>query len=138
MGILEEYVEVETGKRNSRPELQKALASCKRQKATLIIAKLDRLGRNVAFIAVDNPHASKMVLHALAAFAENERGMISQRTKEALAAAKARGVELGANGKILGRQNKENADTFALSVAPIIDALKKKRYNELQKNCTSA
>src|SRR6267378_4434800 len=104
--LVEEHTEIESGKRSDRPELQAALATCKRHKATLIIAKLDRLARNVAFIAnlmesgvefvaVDNPHASKLMLHMLAAFAEHEREQISSRTKAALAAAKARGVKLG-------------------------------------------
>lgn len=104
--ILEEYVEVESGRRNDRPRLLEALAACRRHKAILIIAKLDRLARNVAFVsnlmeagvdfvAVDMPHASRLTVHILAAVAEHEREMISQRTKAALAAAKARGARLG-------------------------------------------
>jgi DNA invertase Pin-like site-specific DNA recombinase len=104
--ILEEFVEVESGRRNDRPRLIEALAACRRHKAVLIIAKLDRLARNVAFVsnlmeagvdfvAVDMPHASRLTVHILAAVAEHEREMISQRTKAALAAAKARGVRLG-------------------------------------------
>lgn len=104
--IVEEHVEVESGRRNDRPRLLEALASCRRHKAVLIIAKLDRLARNVAFVsnlmeagvdfvAVDMPHASRLTIHILAAVAEHERDMISQRTKAALAAAKARGVRLG-------------------------------------------
>jgi DNA invertase Pin-like site-specific DNA recombinase len=104
---LAEYTEVESGKRHSnRPQLLAALADCKKRKATLIIAKLDRLGRNVAFIAAlmdsgvdfvccDNPHANRLMLHMLAAFAEHEREQISQRTIAALAQAKKRGVILG-------------------------------------------
>jgi DNA invertase Pin-like site-specific DNA recombinase len=87
---------------NARPELQKALAACRRHKAKLCIAKLDRLSRNLAFIATlmdsgvefvatDNPHANKLTIHILAAVAEHEREAISERTKAALAAAKARG-----------------------------------------------
>jgi DNA invertase Pin-like site-specific DNA recombinase len=102
-----ELTEVESGKRHeNRPELQRALALCRKQKATLVIAKLDRLSRNVAFIsslmesgvpfvAVDMPHATPFELHIRAALAEEERRMISKRTREALAAAKARGVKLG-------------------------------------------
>ena len=104
--IVEEYVEVESGRRNDRPQLLEALAACRRHKAILIIAKLDRLARNVAFVsnlmeagvdfvAVDMPHASRLTVHILAAVAEHEREMISQRTKAALAAAKARGARLG-------------------------------------------
>ena len=100
--LIGEFIEVESGKRNKRPELEKALAVCKRQKAKLVIAKLDRLSRNLAFIAtlmdsgvefvaVDNPHANKLTVHILAAVAQHEREMIAQRTKDALQAAKARG-----------------------------------------------
>jgi DNA invertase Pin-like site-specific DNA recombinase len=102
-----EYTEVESGKKHTnRPQLLAALEECRRKKATLVIAKLDRLGRNVAFISAlmdggvdfvccDNPHANRLMLHMLAAFAEHEREQISHRTKVALAAAKARGVKLG-------------------------------------------
>ncbi len=105
--LITEYTEVESGKQHTnRPQLLAALQECRRKKATLVIAKLDRLGRNVAFISAlmdsaadfvccDNPHANRLMLHMLAAFAEHEREQISQRTKAALAAAKARGVKLG-------------------------------------------
>ena len=93
-------------------------------KATLLIAKLDRLARSVAFIsalmeaktnflAVDMPHASRLVLHVMAAFAEHEREMIRERTKAALAAAKARGVRLGVNGAVLAAQNRAEAVAYA-------------------------
>jgi DNA invertase Pin-like site-specific DNA recombinase len=104
--LAEEFVEVESGKRNNRPQLAAALAACKRLKARLVVAKLDRLARNVAFIsklmesgveftAADMPFANKLTIHILAAVAEHEREAISVRTKAALAAAKARGVKLG-------------------------------------------
>jgi DNA invertase Pin-like site-specific DNA recombinase len=104
--IVAEYCEIESGKRNDRPEIAAALAACRLRHATLVIAKLDRLARNVFFIsslmesgvdfvACDNPHATRLTIHILAAVAEHEREMISQRTKAALAAAKARGVRLG-------------------------------------------
>ena len=105
--LLNEYVEIESGKRaDNRPQLQAALAECKRTKAVLLIARLDRLSRNVAFIsalmesgvefvACDMPTASRLTIHILAAVAEHEREMISARTKAALAAAKAQGVVLG-------------------------------------------
>jgi DNA invertase Pin-like site-specific DNA recombinase len=99
--LVAEFTEVESGKRSDRPELVKAVEACRRQKARLVIAKLDRPSRNLAFIAtlmesdvefvaVDNPHANKLTVHILAAVAEHERGMISQRTKDVLAAAKRR------------------------------------------------
>ncbi len=104
--VVEHFEEVESGKRNDRPQLAAALAACRAHKATLIIAKLDRLARNVAFIAnlmesgvdfvaCDMPQANRFTVHILAAVAEHERAMISARTKAALAAAKARGVQLG-------------------------------------------
>ncbi len=104
--LLREVVEVESGKRNDRPALAEAIRLCKRQKATLVIAKLDRLARNVHFIsglmesgvdfvAVDMPSANRFVVHILAAVAEQEAEAISKRTKAALQAAKERGTKLG-------------------------------------------
>jgi DNA invertase Pin-like site-specific DNA recombinase len=113
--MIGEFVEVESGKRNDRPALAEALALCRLHNATLVIAKLDRLARNVNFIsnlmestveftAVDFPQANRLTIHILAAVAEHEASMISARTKAALAAAKARGVSLGGNrGNIAGQ-----------------------------------
>jgi DNA invertase Pin-like site-specific DNA recombinase len=113
--IAREFVEVETGKRASlsnRPELRAALMHCKRARATLCIAKLDRLARNVhflsglmesrvAFVACDNPHATPLTLHILAAVAEAEAAMISQRVRDGLAALRSRGkVFLGHPGGV--------------------------------------
>lgn len=105
--LVAEFTEVESGQRaTNRPQLAAALAMCRREKATLIIAKLDRLSRNVhfisglmesgvEFIACDFPQANKLTLHILASVAEHEREMISARTKAALAEARKRGVALG-------------------------------------------
>jgi DNA invertase Pin-like site-specific DNA recombinase len=104
--LLREYVEIETGKRNDRPQLAAALAHAKATGATVVIAKWDRLARNVAFtaallesgvefVACDNPHATRFTIHILAAVAGHEGAMISIRTRAALAATKARNQKLG-------------------------------------------
>lgn len=104
--LVREVQEIESGKRKDRPALLEALRLCRVHNATLVIAKIDRLARNVAFIsnlmetgvdfvAVDLPEANRMTIHLLAAVAEGEAAMISTRTKAALAAAKRRGVQLG-------------------------------------------
>lgn len=101
-----EYTEVETGKKADRPQLRRAIEHAKQLDGTLVVAKLDRLARNVLFtatlmdsgvdfVAADMPHANKLTIHIMAALAEQEATMISERTKAALAAAKARGVKLG-------------------------------------------
>jgi DNA invertase Pin-like site-specific DNA recombinase len=137
--LVAEHVEVESGKNADRPELAKALEACKRHKARLVIAKLDRLSRNLAFIAtlmeagveflaVDNPHANKLTVHILAAVAQHEREMISERTTAALQAAKARGVRLGnpnlSKAAAVGRARlQEAAQQFAANVLPVIREL---------------
>jgi DNA invertase Pin-like site-specific DNA recombinase len=104
--LIEEVIEVESGKRKDRPELLRAIQLCKVHNATLLIAKLDRLARNVAFVsalmesgvefvAIDCQQANRFTIHILAAVAEHEAALISQRTKVALQAAKRRGVKLG-------------------------------------------
>lgn len=142
--VIAQYVEVESGKRKDRPELAKALAHCKLTGSTLIVAKLDRLARNVHFIsslmeskvdfvACDFPEASPLTLHIMAAVAEHEAKAISDRTKKALEAAKLRGVKLGnpnltAEGRIVGSERgvakiKATADERAARVASTIKAL---------------
>jgi len=134
--LIAEYTEIESGKRNDRPQLAEALKLCRKEKAKLVIAKLDRLARNVYFVsglmesgvdfvAVDMPEANKLTVHIMAAMAEHEREMISERTKAALQAAKARGVKLGSpdpkKGSAIGvAVRKEQADQFAANVVPII------------------
>jgi DNA invertase Pin-like site-specific DNA recombinase len=105
--LVGEFIEVESGKGRARPELAKAMELCKQHKATLVIAKLDRLSRNVAFISdliagtenrfisLDRPDASPVELQTSAAMAEKEGRAISARTRAALQAAKSRGVRLG-------------------------------------------
>ena len=103
---IAEFVETESGKRTDRPKLTEALELCRKTKSTLIVAKLDRLSRNVAFTSkllesdveikfCDFPEANKLVLHIISSIAEYECGLISQRTKQSLKAKKARGVRLG-------------------------------------------
>ncbi len=122
--LLQEYVEVESGSCKARPVLALSIAHSRRVKATLLIAKLDRLARNVAFVsslmesgvefvAADAPYANRLMIHILAAFAEHERTLISDRTKAALAAAKVRGVALGTNGSRLATIHKAEAMAFA-------------------------
>jgi DNA invertase Pin-like site-specific DNA recombinase len=136
--IIETFKEVETGKRNHRPELLKALALCRQKKAILIIAKLDRLSRNLAFIAnliesnvefvaCDMPEADKTMLQIMAVFAEHESDAISKRTKEALAAAKARGQKLGSprhGSRQATAARKVQAAQFREGVYPIARQLK--------------
>ena len=131
--LLAEFVEIESGARKERPVLAQAVAECQQQGATLLIAKLDRLSRNVRFIsslmesnvefiAADTPFANRLMVHILAAFAEHEREQISERTKAALASARNRGVELGKNGKQLAREHAEKALAFAQTVQPLVEA----------------
>lgn len=122
--VLAEFTEVESGRKAARPQLAEALALCRRKRAILIIAKLDRLARNVhfisglmeagvEFIAVDQPTKDRFMLHIQAAFAEEESRRISQRTKAALQSAKLRGVDIGANGRVLAKRNKQAAEAKA-------------------------
>lgn len=143
--LLKEFKEVESGKNDERPELSKALHLCQLTGATLIIAKLDRLSRDIHFItslmkagidfvACDMPQASRFTVHIYAALAEQERVFISERTKAALHAAKVRGVKLGTDnlteaGRLKGAQQsvkvrKVKAEQFASSVAPVVVELR--------------
>lgn len=134
--LLPSYREVESGDDNERPELLRALQVCKHENATLLIATQDRLSRNMAFVAnlmeskvpfimADDPHAEDVYIHIKAAFSQYERKKIRERTKAALAAAKARGVQLGRYGKeVLSRQNKEASLQFAQKLKPLLDEFK--------------
>ena len=149
--IIEEVVEVESGKDDSnRPALQRALEACRRYGAKLVIAKLDRLGRNpsfllslrdagIDFICCDMPDANRLTVGIMACVAEAEREAISERTRVALQAAKARGQVLGnprdetrtfhnrkiakAAAKKAGEAVRDQADRFAELVKPVLDEL---------------
>jgi DNA invertase Pin-like site-specific DNA recombinase len=139
--IVREFVEVETGKGadalDRRPELSAALSEARRRKCAVLVAKLDRLSRDVHFVsglmahriaflvAELGPDVDPFILHLYAALSEKERAMISVRTKHALAAAKARGVRLGGPKLPQARESahaaiKANADKYAANVLPII------------------
>jgi DNA invertase Pin-like site-specific DNA recombinase len=149
--ILHEYVEVETGKGRDalakRPKLAEALATCKKTGAVLLIAKLDRLSRNVAFIAglmeskikfraCDLPEMNPLTVHVLAAFAEFEASRISERIKAALAQAKQRGVQLGTAGPKNLKPNVElrqqQADNYALNLQDLIRDMERRQLTEKQ------
>lgn len=134
-----EFLEVETGKGSNalakRPQLLAALTEAKRSKAKLVLAKLDRLARNVHFVSglmetgvdfavADMPYADRFQLHLFAALAEKEAEIISQRTRAALAAAKARGTVLGRNGKVLAAKNQAEAAERLQPLANRLDALR--------------
>jgi DNA invertase Pin-like site-specific DNA recombinase len=143
--IVAEFIEVESGKRASRPQLDAAIAACKKHKAKLIVAKLDRLSRNVSFLlkliesGLDvlfadlsdlNGAMGKFVLITMANVAELEAGLISERTRAALKAAKARGVRLGRHGaEILAPKYRQEARQRAKEIEPLIRELQDKGYS---------
>src|SRR5215510_2444239 len=145
--IVGEYIEIESGKRASRPQLDAAIAACKKHKARLIVAKLDRLSRNVSFLlklidaGVDvlfadlpdlNGAMGKFVLITMANVAELEAGLVSERTKAALKAAKARGVRLGRYGaEILAPKYHEEAVSRAKELEPILQELRGLSLNQI-------
>jgi DNA invertase Pin-like site-specific DNA recombinase len=144
--LLHEFVEIESGRRKDRPQLKAALEMCRRKKATLVIAKLDRLARNVAFVATllegrikfvccDMPEADSTMLQIYSAIAEREAVKISERTKAALTAAKARGKLLGwaipsrieeqkAAARLGAAVNRDQAQQFARNVLPIVSSIR--------------
>lgn len=114
---LSEFVEIESGRKSDHPKLQEALSMCRKEKATLVVAKLDRLSRNVAFTSkllesdveikfCDFPEANRLVLHIISSIAEYEANMIRTRTKQALDAKKARGEKLGKPENFTDNQEK--------------------------------
>jgi DNA invertase Pin-like site-specific DNA recombinase len=154
--LVAEHVEVESGKHDhNRPALSKAIEACRVYNAKLVIAKLDRLSRDahfllgleragIEFVATDMPHANRLTVGIMALVAEQEREAISQRTKAALKAAKARGVRLGqpkgtkVNNAAVGRERgvealRANADAFAERLRPVLAGLV-----DLSANATAA
>ena len=147
--LINEYTEIQSGKKNNRLELDKALRKCRLTGATLLIAKLDRLSRNAAFlmnlqesaikfIACDMPEANNLTVGLMACLADYERVLISNRTKEALKAAKARGVKLG-NPKL---DQVRCTDTTAARTARVEKAKERNTeilevINEIQSNAGS-
>jgi DNA invertase Pin-like site-specific DNA recombinase len=149
--LVAEVVEVESGRKADRPKLAEALRLCRLHGATLIIAKLDRLARNVhfvsslmesgvEFVAVDFPQANRLTVHILAAVAEHEAKMISDRTKAALKAAKARGTALGGFRGVVPSKNDRaasaasrtaSAKARAADLAPVIEAMKAEGISSL-------
>ena len=145
--VVAEYVEQVSGTKNDRVELNKALSRCKKEGHTLLVAKLDRISRRVSFIAnlmesniqfkvAELPNADPFQLHIYSALAEQERQLISRRTKEALAVRKAQGVELGKYGKVLAQKNREEKLNFANQIMPLIREIKESgisSYNAIAK-----
>lgn len=135
--LVKEFIEMRSGMRSGNPGLSDALAECHKHDAILLIAKLDRLKRNVLFIAalmesgvrfisVDDPFAEEFTLHIKAAMDQKEGREISKRTIAALAAAKRRGTELGKFGRyVLSVRNRIKAERFARKMQPVIKRLKK-------------
>jgi DNA invertase Pin-like site-specific DNA recombinase len=136
--LLAEFVEVESGGKDDRPQLAKAIQHCRMTGAKLVISKLERLSRDIHFLtglqkagidftAVDNPNANRLTVHILIAVAQHEREVISERTKVALAAARARGTVLGGykgsrlpDADLAVKARVAAADAFAAMVGPMI------------------
>lgn len=148
--LLDEFTEVESGKKADRPELAKAIKLCQLKNAKLVVSKLDRLSRDlhfitslqksgVQFVVAESPNLNDLTIHIFAAVAQHERELISKRTKDALAQAKKRGVKLGnpvilAGGQVAGSGNTNNArlekskksHNFALNMKEIIEDISSK------------
>jgi DNA invertase Pin-like site-specific DNA recombinase len=150
--VLAAFTEVESGKRNDRPQLRKALAAARKHKATLIVAKLDRLARNVAFVsalmeskvefkAADFPEANRLMIHILAAVAEYEAKLISDRTKAGLESRRQRGFTLGTPANLVAGKspapelNKAKARAEAERLRPVIDQLRRDGFTSVRALC---
>ena len=143
--ILAEYIETESGKKSNRPQLLAALAMCRKTNSILIVAKLDRLSRNVAFtskllesdveiVFCDFPEANKLVLHIISSIAEYEAGLISQRTKQSLKAKKARGYRLGKSENLLNKLDQAVKNSNRTNHQKALDNPNNKRAIALLKN----
>ena len=148
--LIAEFCDIQSGKDDSRAELQRAIQLAKREGAKIVIARLDRFSRRVSFIAsileqgiglvcAEMPNASDFQLHIFAALAQEERRLISERTKAALAEAKRRGKILGANGTNLAAKNRKAADEFASQLRLKLDAdLMGCSYSEIARHLNAA
>lgn len=129
--LLGEYTDIESGKRDQREALLKAIKHVRDARASLLIARLDRFSRRVSFIAsmmekgvplviAEMPHASEFQLHIFAALAQEERRLISHRTRAALQIAKSRGVKLGVAGELRALENRRTADAKAAEMLGVL------------------
>lgn len=126
--ILHEFIETESGRKTDRPKLKEAIAMCRKTGSLLIVAKLDRLSRNVAFtskllesdvdiVFCDFPEANKLILHIISSIAEYEANLISQRTRQSLEAKKARGVKLGRADNLMNKHAQAIANSVKTNKA---------------------
>ena len=133
--IILELTEIESGRKANRPKLMDALEVCRKRKAHLVIAKLDRLARSVRIIstlmdsgvpfsAADMPNANRFMIHVYSAVAEEEARLIAERTKLALRAARARGVDIGATGRVLAAKHKQQARERAEDYRELVESLR--------------
>ncbi len=154
--LVDEFTEIESGKRDDRPKLQKAIKLCQLKNAKLVVSKLDRLSRDlhfitslqksgIKFVVAENPDMNELTVHIFAAMAEHERKLISKRTKDALEQAKNRGVKLGnpiiRQGKqILGSGDttkarmvkSDKADDYAKKMKEIIEDIRSSGHSSLR------
>jgi DNA invertase Pin-like site-specific DNA recombinase len=148
--LIAEFSDVQSGRDDSRVELQRAIQLAKRENAKIVIARLDRFSRRVSFIAsileqgiglvcAEMPNATDFQLHIFAALAQEERRLISERTKAALAEAKRRGKILGSNGRNLAAKNREAANEFACHLRMKLDAdVLRRSYSEIARHLNEA
>ncbi|MGY3147738.1 DNA invertase Pin-like site-specific DNA recombinase [Bradyrhizobium sp. USDA 3397] len=148
--LIAEFCDVQSGRDDSRIELQRAIHLAKRENAKIVIARLDRFSRRVSFIAsileqgiglvcAEMPNATDFQLHIFAALAQEERRLISERTRAALAEAKRRGRILGSNGRSLAAKNREAANQFASQLGAKLDAdVLRCSYSEIARHLNEA